>query len=125
MGRLVLIVDDSPQCATNLEIALLGLSSIQVVIASSGVEALKLLPSGVAAIITDLEMPCMDGFELIERVRADSRYARLPIIVLSGNTDPGVAERVRRLGANAFFLKPYSPAVVRNKLEQLLNANEL
>jgi CheY-like chemotaxis protein len=65
----------------------------------------------------------MDGFELIRRVRADSRFARLPVIVVSGDTDPRTPERVSRLGVDAFFSKPYSPAEVREKLEHLLNAN--
>jgi CheY-like chemotaxis protein len=67
----------------------------------------------------------MDGFELIETVRSDPRYGRLPIIVLSGDTDPSTPERVRRLGANAFFSKPYSPAEVRNKVKELVNAHTL
>ena len=72
--------------------------------------------------VTDLQMPSMDGFELIERVRADQKLARLPIIVVSGDTNPETPERVRRLGADSFFTKPFSPAEVRRKLEQLLHA---
>jgi CheY-like chemotaxis protein len=76
----------------------------------------------VRAMVTDLHMPRIDGFELIERVRADPRHSRIPIIALSGDSDPGTPDRLRRLGADAFFAKPYSPAAVRDKLEQLLNA---
>jgi CheY-like chemotaxis protein len=67
-------------------------------------------------------MPRMDGFEFIERIRAQPRHQRLPIIVVSGDTDPGTPERLESIGANAFFPKPYSPAQVRLKLEQLLDA---
>jgi CheY-like chemotaxis protein len=124
MSRLVLIVDDSPQTATNLEIALHSLPDLEVALASSGSEALRILeasPLSFAAVITDLEMPAMDGFELIERLRADPRFARLPIIVSSGSCDPQAPDRVRRLGADAFFLKPYSPTELKNRLEQLLH----
>ncbi len=76
----------------------------------------------IGALVTDLNMPRMDGFELIERVRAQVRYARLPIIVVSGDADPRTPDRLARLGVDAFFSKPYSPAEVRRKLEQLLNA---
>jgi CheY-like chemotaxis protein len=67
-------------------------------------------------------MPRMDGFDLIHRVRADPRHHHLPIIVISADTDPGTPERLTRMGANAFFAKPYSPAQIREKLEQILNA---
>jgi CheY-like chemotaxis protein len=73
-------------------------------------------------LITDLNMPRMDGFELIERLRSDGRHAGLPVIVTSGETGSGVLERLGRLGVKAFFPKPYSPAAVRETLEQLLNA---
>jgi CheY-like chemotaxis protein len=63
----------------------------------------------------------MDGFELIRRVRAHRELAGMPIVVVSADTDPETPERVAQLGAAAFFSKPYSPAQVRRKLEQILN----
>jgi len=78
---------------------------------------------GICALVTDLHLPLMDGFELIELLRSDSRTARLPIVVISGDSDPNTPERLYRLGANAYFGKPYSPAKVRQKVEQLLDAN--
>jgi two-component system, chemotaxis family, chemotaxis protein CheY len=127
MARLILIVDDCPNAAGNLEIALQGLPGVETLTASTGAEALQLIEADsrpLAAVVTDLEMPRMDGFELIERLRADRRFKRLPIIVSSASTDPGTPDRVRRLGADAFFLKPYSLAELRNQLEQLLNAQQ-
>ena len=124
-ARTVLIVEDTESCATTLEIALLAIPNISVRVAPTARQALEWLASagcGVCALVTDLHLPAMDGFQLIERVRADSRNARLPIIVLSGDTDPRTPERIYRLGANAYFGKPYSPAQVRQKLEQLLDA---
>jgi CheY-like chemotaxis protein len=72
-------------------------------------------------VVTDLNMPRMDGYELIRRVRADQRLSGMPIIVVSADTDPATPERVVALGAEAFFAKPFSPALVRRKLEQLLD----
>ncbi len=119
----VLIVEDSENTAATLEIALLGIPGLTVLIASSAVEALRILNGpgpAIRAIVTDLNMPRMDGFELIRRVRADRRLAATPIIVVSADTDPATPERIAQLGVSGFFPKPYSPAQVRRKLEQIL-----
>ena len=124
-NRTVLIVEDAESCATTLEIALLAIPHIDVRVAPTARQALEMLAAGggICAVVTDLHLPSMDGFELIERVRSDLRTARLPIVVISGDSDPRTPERIYRLGANAYFGKPYSPAQVRQKLEQLLDAN--
>jgi CheY-like chemotaxis protein len=123
-NRKVVIVEDTDICAATLEIAFLSIPDVTVVAVSSARQALEILYNGpVSALVTDLHMPRMDGFELIRQVRADSRFSRLPVIVVSGDTDPRTPERVSRLGVNAFFSKPYSPAEVRVKLEHLLDAN--
>jgi CheY-like chemotaxis protein len=123
MPRTVLIVEDVETCASTLEIAFSGIEDIEVVTVVNGEQALRLLhreEKDVRAIVTDLQMRGMDGFELIEQVRLDRRHASVPIIVITGSSDLDAPERVRRLGANAFFAKPYSPVQVREKLEQLL-----
>jgi CheY-like chemotaxis protein len=124
MDRTVLIVEDSDTSADTLEIALLSLNGVSVAHAATGRTAWQLIQKQqVSAIITDLHMPQMDGFELIARVRAAAGATHVPIIVISGDSDPETPERVRRLGADAYFVKPYSPAAVRDKLERLLHEN--
>ena len=73
------------------------------------------------AIVSDVKMPGMDGFQLIEQVRSDPAHAALRVVVITGCTNADTPERVRKLGINAFFSKPYSPIQVRYKVEQLLN----
>jgi len=124
-GRNILVVEDSENSAATMEMALQGIPGLSVLRAPSGLEALRILgQSGPAiqAIITDLNMPNMDGFELIRRVREDRRICGVPIIVVSADTDPGTPDRVAQMKVDAFFPKPYSPAQVRRKLEQLLHA---
>src|SRR5438045_1060167 len=89
--RAVLIVEDSENSATTLEIAFLAIPRLAVRLASSAVEAMRILAGGSThfqAIVTDLNMPRMDGFELIRRVREDRRLSATPIIVVSADTDP-------------------------------------
>jgi two-component system chemotaxis response regulator CheY len=124
MQRVVLIVEDAETCASTLEIAFSSIEDLRIVTASSAEQAWRLIeaaPDDIRAIVTDVHMPGMDGLELIERVRKHRVHATLPIIVITGSTDPHAPERARRRGANAVFAKPYSPAVVREKLEQLLD----
>jgi CheY-like chemotaxis protein len=119
----VLIVDDSPQMALNLEIALTTGPEFEVQIVASAKEALAVLNQAgcpVHAIITDLEMPRMNGYELIETLRKNPKWATTPIIVSSGATDPDAPARAERLGANAYFAKPYSPMKLRKTLASLL-----
>jgi CheY-like chemotaxis protein len=125
-GGTIVIVEDMATSAATLEMVFLAIPDVAVVVLPAAQEALRLLERAdcaVCAVITDLNMPRMDGFELIERIRAEPRHRRLPIIVISGDTDPHTPERICALGANAFFSKPYSPAQVRLKLEQLLDAD--
>jgi CheY-like chemotaxis protein len=120
----VLIVEDSENSAAMLEIAFLGIPGVSVLMAPSAAEALRILdgrPGAVRVMVTDLNMPRMDGYELIRRVRADPGLSGMPIIVVSADTDPATPERIAALGVEAFFPKPYSPALVRRKLEQLLD----
>jgi two-component system chemotaxis response regulator CheY len=123
----VLIVEDAETCASTLEIIFSSIRGLRVLTAASAEQAWDLIESSdqeIRAIVTDLHMPGMDGFELIDRVRADQSHAALPIVVITGSTDPHLSERLRNRGVSAIFAKPYSPAIVREKLEQLLR-NEI
>lgn len=121
--RGVLIVEDSENSAATLEIAFAEIPGVSLTFAASALEAWRILNDGAAvrAIVTDLNMPRMDGFELIRRIREDGALAATPIIVVSADTDPATPERIARLGVDAYFPKPFSPAEVRRKLEQLLD----
>ncbi len=123
MAQTVLIVEDDENVAP-LEIALANLKGLRVLVLRNGREAADFLRRSsidLAAVITDLQLPYVDGFELIEIIRGQARYSDLPIVVLSGDSHPDTPERLRSLGANAFFPKPYSPSDVRHTLEDLLN----
>ncbi len=122
---LILIVDDSELTATALELACSDLPGADVRTLSSAFDAAGILAGGqpVAAVITDIRMPGMDGFQLLELIRAHPRHAVIPVIVVTGDTDPETPERLARLGADAVFPKPFSPALVRQTLERLLHAN--
>jgi DNA-binding response OmpR family regulator len=119
----VLVVEDTESCAAVLEIALGALPGVEVKWMRTAEQALAFLQhTAVCALVTDLHLPSMDGFELIERVRRETRFAGIPVIAVSGDADPRTPTRVLGLGADAYFVKPYSPAEVRSRVEQLIDA---
>lgn len=124
MTRTVLIVEDTDFCRDALELALTRVPGVAVRSVATAEEALQCIASGeVCALVTDLNLPRMTGFDLIETVRSQPRPSPLPILVISGDADPRTPGRLAGLGADAYFPKPYSPAEVRDKLEQLINAS--
>ena len=123
MVRLVYIIDDSEACAETLEIALESLKGIEprsILGSRAAISRMKESSEQIAAVVTDLHLSTISGFDLIRELRADARFERTPIVLISGDSDPLLPQRALDLGANAFFSKPYSPAAVRKKLEQLL-----
>jgi CheY-like chemotaxis protein len=122
MTRTVLVVEDAELCRDTLEVALLKLPNLAVYSVTSAEEALQCLASNdVSSLVTDLRLPRMDGYQLIETIRSQPGCSSLPILVISGDSDPRVPARLAGLGADAYFSKPYSPAAVRHKLAELLD----
>jgi CheY-like chemotaxis protein len=121
--RLVLVVEDSGECAETLQIALEAMSGVEVVLCPDDRDLWPILerdPARVAAVVTDLHLTQSNGLAVIRRLRADARFAHLPIVLISGDSDPGLPQTALACGASAWFPKPYSPAAVRRKLEELV-----
>jgi DNA-binding response OmpR family regulator len=121
-AKTVLVVEDTGSCATTLEIAL-AIAGLGVMLAGSAEEAHKILEAdgAVCAVVTDVHLPEASGLDLIEWVRARKGRA-MPIVVISGDSDPETPAASLRLGADAYFSKPFSPNEVRQKLEELIHA---
>lgn len=120
----ILIAEDSDDVAP-LEIALSRLDHLSVRVVRNGRDALDFIHRNegqMAALITDLHLPFLEGLDLISAVRSYACNINVPVIVITGDNDPAVRIRVHDLGANAFFTKPYSPAAIRRTLEGLLHA---
>jgi PAS domain S-box-containing protein len=112
----ILLVDDTPDNLVSLDAALYGLGA-QVVMASSGKEALRhLLNDDFAAILLDVRMPEMDGFETAELIRSRPRSRQTPIIFLTGYKNEEHLFRGYDLGAVDFLFKPIVPEVLRSKV---------
>jgi two-component system chemotaxis sensor kinase CheA len=99
-------VDDSAFFRDMLS-PVLRASGYRVHQAASTEEALQILGRGlrIDALVTDVEMPGRDGFQLVEALRADARYAGLPVIALSSGVNPDALQRARKLRIAEFVAK--------------------
>jgi DNA-binding response OmpR family regulator len=121
MLRTVLIVEDAEFCTEALELALESLPGIHLRCVKTAEDALASITTDTCAVVTDINLPKMNGFELIEALRADPLRSNLAIMVISADSDPDTPARVAALGADAYFAKPFSPTEVRHRLEQLIH----
>jgi len=105
----ILTVDDSRTMREMLRMALVK-AGFNVVAAVDGEHGLEMLSEcGADVIITDINMPNLDGFGFIERVREDGAFRATPILVLTTESDPAKKDRARRAGATGWIVKPFNP----------------
>ncbi len=117
-----LVVEDSPTMRQLLVYALKRIPDMSTIEAADGVDALKKLAGAPRPdlIITDINMPIMDGLKLVQRVRTDDKLRDVPIIIIT--TEGGAEDRARALalGANAYITKPIQAPAVLAKVRELL-----
>lgn len=127
MGMNVLIVDDSKETRQEIIQTLRKNKSLKFVFeANNGLEALRLIADAkVDLILTDLIMPVMDGFKLIETIRKDERFNDVPIILLTIRSN--LEDRVKglELGAWDFLVKPVHPVELNARVKAMLRLKEL
>jgi two-component system chemotaxis response regulator CheY len=119
----VMIVDDSPAMRTFIArvIDLSGLDVGKRVEASNGKEALELLHSQwIDIILTDVNMPVMNGEEFVSRLAQDELLRTIPVLVVSTDGSEHRVQRMMSLGAKAYVKKPFSPEQLRSTMEKLL-----
>ncbi len=108
-AKTILTIDDSRTMRDMLRLALGG-AGFTVVQAVDGQDGLKVLPQQpVDVIITDINMPKLDGYGVIRAVRADPTYDETPILVLSTEAEQGSKDIANEAGANGWIVKPFDP----------------
>lgn len=110
MSKLVLTVDDSRTMRDMLRMALTdaGYNVVQADDGQHGTEVLAAHPD-VDVIITDINMPRMDGYAFIEHVRQKTSSSTTPILVLTTESEPAKKQRAREAGATGWIVKPFDP----------------
>ncbi|MBV6626831.1 MAG: hybrid sensor histidine kinase/response regulator [Rivularia sp. (in: Bacteria)] len=123
-SKVVLVVDDAISLRQTISLTLQKYG-YQVLQAQNGVEALEKLQHHpeVDLVISDLEMPRMNGFELLSNLRQSSNLANVPVVVLTSRSAEKHRQLAEALGANAYLTKPYLEHEFLSQVEQLVTAN--
>lgn len=122
MTLKLLVVDDSSTMRRIIKNTLARLNYTDVLEAEHGLDAWNIMEKteGIDILITDWNMPEMNGLELVKKVRAQDKYKDMPIIMVT--TEGGKSEVITalRAGVNNYIVKPFTPQVLKEKLEDVL-----
>jgi two-component system chemotaxis response regulator CheY len=127
MAYTVLIVDDSPAMRLLIRkvIRLSGFNVDRCLEASDGEDALRVLDrETVDVILTDINMPNMDGEELIRRVRQMDFERPMPVVVVSTDRSDERVAQMKALGARGYLKKPFPPEALRDELQRVLEESD-
>ena len=95
----------------------------EAVVAADAMQAVMFtVRSAPAAVVLDIQMPAGSGVHVLRKLRSNARTAAVPVVVLTGSTDPGLPAEVRALGAAAFLTKPLDPDALRDALRDAIAA---
>jgi two-component system chemotaxis response regulator CheY len=122
MSQTILVVDDSPTVVKFVTFSLKS-SGYNVVTACDGMDAIEKmsnLPESVDLVITDLNMPNLDGYGLIETLRANDQHRRTPIIILSSEEGEDDRERGMQVGATSYLVKPFKSQLLLTEVSKHL-----
>lgn len=125
MLRKILIVEDNNTNRMMLKMALSD--SYDIMEASDGKEALELLHrfhKSLSAVLLDIVMPVMDGYEVLAAVRGNAVLSQLPILVLTGNAKADSETKALELGATDFIVKPYNFFTIKQRLRNIIKLRE-
>jgi len=116
-----LVVEDSPMMRQLIVFALGRIKNLHVTEADDGVDGLKKLAAGrFDIVITDINMPIMDGLKLVKRIRSDAVHRDIPIMIITTEGAEEDRQRALQLGANSYITKPIQAPQVISKVKELL-----
>lgn len=123
MELRALVIDDSPVMRQVIcrSLRLSGLAFSECVEASNGEQALELLhQQPVDVILCDINMPQMDGEQLLEKIEKDPKLSSIPVLIVTADATAPRVQRMLGLGAQGYLLKPFSPERLRSEIRRIL-----
>lgn len=121
----ILVVDDSSTMRRIIKNTLNHLGYKDLLEAEDGVQAWDALAanSDIGVLVTDWNMPNMNGLELVKKVRAEAKYTDMPIIMVTTEGGKGEVITALKAGVNNYIVKPFTPQVLKEKLEAVLGVS--
>ena len=123
MQQTILVVDDSPTVVKFVSFSLRN-RGFNVLTACDGMDAIEKISNysaSVDLIITDLNMPNVDGYEFISTMRRNSKYENIPIIILSSEEEETDKQKGMESGASSYLVKPFKSSVLLYEVSKYLN----
>ena len=121
MPKKILIAEDSPTMRSLIVSTINAMGEYETVEAANGFEALRILPrEKVDLIITDINMPDINGLELVSFIRSNENYRTTPLVIISTEGSERDREKGLALGANAYLVKPFVPHQLQELVRQYL-----
>lgn len=120
--KSILIVEDSTTTRSLIRAVIEELGDFDIVEAPTGFDALKLLPTqDFDLVVTDINMPDINGLELINFVRSNQRYSNIPLIIVTTERSEEDKKRGMALGATAYVTKPFKAPELQDVVRKVMN----
>ena len=121
MAKKILIAEDSPTMRSLIASTINALGDYEIIEAANGFEALRILPrEKVDLVITDINMPDINGLELVSFVKGNAMYRSTPLFIISTEGSARDREKGLALGAEAYLVKPFSPEDLQELVRRFL-----
>ncbi len=121
MSKTILVAEDSPSIRKFIALSI-KLMGHQIVMAVDGMDALEKLPlQKIDLFVTDLNMPNLDGYKLIQTIRQNQEYKNTPIIILSSLSKDEDVQAGIDAGANSYLIKPFNTKRIQYEVAKYLN----
>ena len=119
-GKKILVVDDSASVRQQVSLVL-GQAGFTVIEAVDGVDGVEKINGNgdLAAVICDINMPRMNGLELVEKVRGGGQNVQLPIVMLTTEGQPALMQRAKQAGAKGWIIKPFKADILIATVKKL------
>lgn len=121
MSKKILIAEDSATMRSLVTSTLAAVGDFEIIEAANGFEALRLLPrEKVDLVITDINMPDINGLELVSFIRSNPNYKSTPLFIITTEGSERDREKGLSLGADAYLVKPFSPDELQELVQEFL-----
>lgn len=121
MPKKILITEDSPTMRSLIVSTIEAIGDFEVIEASNGFDALRILPrEKVDLVVTDINMPDINGLELVSFIKTNPNYQTTPLIIISTEGSERDREKGMALGADEYLVKPFSPEQLQELIRKYL-----